>query len=90
MSMNLIDRAKKFLNGDIAPQIFSDEYIKAWNNELDANILKDDEANLSECASTIFILADSFNPESDRSEGELDENGFKAEVKATLEKFKLS
>lgn len=90
MSMELIDLAKKLLNGEIASQRFSDEYIKIWNNELDTNILKDDTDNLSECASTIFILADSFNPESDRSEGELDENGFKAEVKATLEKFKLS
>ena len=90
MSLELIDLAKKLLNGEIASQRFSDEYIKIWNNELDTNILKDDTDNLSECASTIFILADSFNPESDRSEGELDENGFKAEVKATLEKFKLS
>ena len=90
MSLELIDLAKKLLNGEIASQRFSDEYIKTWNNELDTNILKDDADNLSECASTIFILADSFNPESDRSEGELDENGFKAEVKATLEKFKLS
>ena len=52
--------------------------------------LKDDDDNVSECASSIFVLADCYNPDFDRRESELDEDGLKREVKATLEKFKLS
>lgn len=36
------------------------------------------------------ILADCYNPDLDRRKSELDEAGLRAEVKATLSKFKLA
>lgn len=90
MSLELIQLAKKFADGGLSANAFADPYIAKWSAERDANKLKDDNANVSECASTIFILADCYNPDLDRRKSELDEAGLKAEVKATLSKFKLA
>ncbi|WP_110971866.1 colicin immunity domain-containing protein [Pseudomonas huaxiensis] len=89
MSMNLIELAKSFLNEGLSAQAFSDTYIASWRRERNANILKDDAPGVSECASTIFILADCFNPDADRTEGEVDENGLKIEIREVLNKFNL-
>ncbi|MDQ0125830.1 hypothetical protein J2W17_004800 [Pseudomonas lini] len=90
MSLELINFAKQFVAGDLSAGTFADPYISKWSDERDANKLKDDDDNVSECASSIFVLADCYNPDFDRRESELDEDGLKCEVKATLEKFKLS
>lgn len=90
MSLELISFARQFAGGSLSAEAFADPYISKWNDERDANKLKDDDDNLSECASSIFVLADSYNPDLDRRVSELDEEGLRSEVKATLEKFKLS
>lgn len=89
MSLALISFAKQFAGGDISAEAFADPYIAKWSDERDANKLKDDTDNVSECASSIFILADCYNPDPDRRESELDEEGLRKEVKATLERFTL-
>ena len=89
MSLALISFAKQFVDGGISAEAFADPYIAKWSDERDANKLKDDADNVSECASSIFILADCYNPDSDRRESELDEEGLRKEVKATLERFTL-
>ena len=89
MSLELINFAKQFVDGKLSAEAFADPYISKWSDERDANKLKDDDDNLSECASSIFVLADSYNPDLDRRVSELDGDGLRGEVKATLEKFKL-
>ncbi|MCQ6256857.1 colicin immunity domain-containing protein [Pseudomonas sp. Q11] len=87
MSLELIVFARRFVEGSLSAEAFSDPYMAQWKEERDLNKLKDDSASVSECASSIFVLADCFNPESDRDADELDEVGLKQEVEATLRKF---
>lgn len=87
MSIELIIFAQKFVVGDLSAEEFADPYIAMWSSELNLNTLKDDSPSLSECASSIFILADCFNPELDRWSSELDEDGLRVEVRGMLEKF---
>lgn len=89
MSLALISFAKQFVGGYISAEAFADPYIAKWSDERDANKLKDDADNVSECTSSIFILADCYNPDSDCRESELDEESLRKEAKAILEKFAL-
>lgn len=54
MSLSLISFAKKFVDGDISAEAFVDPYIAKWSDERDANKLKDDTDNVSECASSSY------------------------------------
>lgn len=89
MSMDLINLARRFSNSVVSAEAFADTYIAQWSNERDTDRLKHDETNISECASSIFVLADSFNPDASRRESELDEKHLKLEVQSTLRKFNL-
>ncbi|MFN2994975.1 colicin immunity domain-containing protein [Serratia plymuthica] len=59
------------------------------NEEGDANKLTIDGEEVDEASSSIFCLADCYNPEPDRDDYELDEAELRKEVKAILEKFNL-
>ncbi|WP_230554822.1 colicin immunity domain-containing protein [Serratia plymuthica] len=48
-----------------------------------------DGEEVDEASSSIFCLADCYNPEPDRDDYELDEAELRKEVKAILEKFNL-
>lgn len=87
MSVELIHFAQEFVKGVLSAEEFADPYIAMWSTERDTNKLQEDDDGLSECASSIFILADCFNPELDRWSSELDEDGLRMEVKGMLEKF---
>lgn len=89
MSLELINFAKQFADGSLSAEAFADPYITKWSDERDANKLIDDDDNVSTCASSTFVLADCYNADFDRRASELDENGLRGEVKATLEKFNL-
>ncbi|CAI1965401.1 Microcin-D immunity protein [Serratia entomophila] len=89
MSIQLINFAKEFVAAKVSADRFSDPYMKKWKAERDSGISKKDSDAISECCSSIFVLADCYNPESDRRESEVDEAGLRKEVKAILEKFKL-
>ncbi|CAI0773498.1 Microcin-D immunity protein [Serratia entomophila] len=89
MSKKLTDLAKEFVSSSIDANKFADPYISMWKAERDMGKLSIDGKDVDEASSTIFCLADCYNPDSDRENYELDEAGLRKEVKATLEKFKL-
>ncbi|UYA60186.1 hypothetical protein NAL19_2032 [Pectobacterium sp. F1-1] len=89
MSNKLIDFARSFVESKINADNFSDSYILMWKEERDANRLSIDGKEVDEASSSIFCLADCYNPESDRDNYEFDEASLRKEIKATLEKFKL-
>ncbi|WP_092403083.1 colicin immunity domain-containing protein [Pseudomonas sp. NFACC39-1] len=89
MSFELITFAKRFVGGKVSAEVFADAYMANWKAERDQYKLKDDPDDVSECASSIFILADCYNPGSDRDAAELDAIGLKKEVGTLLRKFDL-
>ena len=89
MSKKLTDFAKQFVESSIDANKFAEPYILMWKEERDTGKLPIDGKDVDEAASTIFCLADCYNPKPDRDDYEFDENGLRKEVKATLEKFKL-
>ncbi|WP_411703937.1 colicin immunity domain-containing protein [Edaphovirga cremea] len=89
MSVILIDLAKKLLSSQLSADEFESQFLKTWREEGKSGQLAKDSKNIGECASELFILADCYTSESDRSESELDSDGLKKEVKATLEKFNI-
>lgn len=89
MSKKLIEFAKSFVKSNIDAKQFAEPYIFMWQNERDSKKLGIDGEEVDEASSTIFCLADCFNPESDREDYEFDEVGLRKEVKATLDKFHL-
>ncbi|MCU1790157.1 colicin-D [Pectobacterium polaris] len=89
MSNKLIDFARGFVESKMNADDFSDSYILMWKEERDANRLSIDGKEVDEASSSIFCLADCYNPESDRDNYEFDEVSLRKEIKATLEKFKL-
>ena len=80
MSESLFNYAKDFVDGSFRAATFSDQYIKRWKQERDDGTLLDDSPRISEKLSSIFCLADLFNPENDREEYELDEVGLRRKV----------
>jgi len=89
MSQKLIAFAKSFIDGDLSAEDFADPYIEMWKTEGRNNLLTIDGRDVDEASSTIFCLADCFNPEPDREEYEFNEIRLRKEVKATLEKLHL-
>jgi len=89
MSIKLIDFAKKFVDSKINADEFADKYISLWRVERDSNNREKDSDIVSESCSSIFVVADCYNPEFDRDDYELDEVGLRGEVRSILEKFKF-
>lgn len=85
--MRLIELAKQLVSSEITAAYYELEYLAIWREEGKAGLLAQDPKTLGECASTLFILADCYNPDPDRHDSELDEEGLKQEVEATLRKF---
>ena len=80
MSVTIFEFAKSFSNGKLSADIFSNAYMELWKIERDNELLQKDEASLSECLSSIFCVADLYNPAADREEYELDDKQLHAEV----------
>lgn len=89
MSKKLIDFARNFIASNIDADEFADPYIAMWKAERNARQLTIDGPDVDEASSSLFCLADSYNPDVRREEYELDDNALRAGVKATLEKFNL-
>ncbi|AIU87447.1 colicin-D [Pectobacterium odoriferum] len=51
--------------------------------------VKDQPKDILNCGEELFMVAELYNPDTDRADYELDEVGLRKEVKATLEKFNL-
>jgi hypothetical protein len=85
MSAHLFKLASDFVRQASDVGAFVDEYIAAWKSERDAGLLAEDEADLGEALSTIFCMADMFNPLPDRQEYEFDELRLREEIARTLQ-----
>lgn len=84
MSQDLTAFARMFAEGGGAADEFASDYIKRWKSERDDGRLLADPPEVSEALSSIFCLADLYNPESDREEYEYDEARLRQEIKAVL------
>ncbi|WP_240332608.1 colicin immunity domain-containing protein [Pseudomonas viridiflava] len=69
--------------GRITAKIFSEAYIELWKIERDKNILLLDEPSLSECLSSVYCVADMYEPDEPRESYELNVEMLRSEV-ATL------
>jgi hypothetical protein len=84
MSQNLVAFIHDFLNHPYDCSTFCDQYIRRWKDEGDRGELRLDDGITSEALSTIFCLADLFNPDGDREEYELDEQRLRLEILRVL------
>jgi len=85
MSQELLKSAKEFLEGKTLVANFVDQYIDAWKQEGDSGLLLNDDPILSEKLSTIFCLADLYNPDEDREQYEHDEARLRLEIEKVIE-----
>ncbi len=84
MSETLLKFAISFVNGRLTAEKFADAYQEIWKIERDSDLLIKDEDDLSECLSTIFCLADSYNLNEARMEGEMDETMTRKEIEQVI------
>ncbi len=89
MSITVLALAKSFAAERLSADEFSNSYMELWKFERDSNLLQKDEDNLNECLSSIFCLADLYNPDADREEYELDKGQLRTKVIEVIEKFML-
>ena len=87
MSMTILAFAVSFSKQRLSATEFANAYIELWKIEGDKNILQKDEDELSECLSTIFCLADLYNPDADRDDYELNEDELRTKVKQLIAEF---
>lgn len=80
MSVLLYDFTKSFIDGRLSGEVFSEAYIELWRIERDNKNILSYDAKLSECLSSIFCMADLFNPDEGREEYEYDEEKLRYEV----------
>ncbi|MCS4269318.1 colicin immunity domain-containing protein [Serratia sp. BIGb0163] len=83
--MAIIELARGFLESKVNALQFSEEICverrKLYGIEQERNVLN--------CGEELFMVAEIYNPDSDRADYELDESELRKEVKATLDKFNL-
>ena len=76
--------AQLFVQGRISADLFAESYISAWKKERDSGQMAYIRPDVSEALSTIFCLADLYNPAMDREGYELDEEQLRSKVKELL------
>lgn len=86
--MTVLALAKSFTEEKLSAEQFSNSYMEIWKFERDSNLLQKDDSSLSECLSTIFCLADLYNPEINRDEYELDEKQLRVKVAESIANLK--
>ncbi|OWS74096.1 MULTISPECIES: colicin immunity domain-containing protein [Pantoea] len=74
MSQSLKSYIDSFISRDITAGCFVDTYMIKWKTERDNELLAQDDDNLSELLSSVFCIADMYNPDNDREEYEFNEN----------------
>ena len=84
MSDALLRMARDFIQKGLPADEFTEEYIRAWHQEQDEGILKNDPPKLGEVMSTIFCLADMYNPSAVRVIGEFGEDVLRQRISETL------
>ena len=87
MSRVMLEFARSFVIGRLSADEFSSGFSELWRIERDGGLLQADEDKLSECLSSIFCLADIYNPNEDRAEYELDGERLREEVSSKIRAF---
>ena len=80
MSQSLKNYIDSFISKDINADCFADAYMMKWKIERDSNLLVQDDDNLSELLSSVFCIADMYNPDDDREEYEFNEEQLRHEI----------
>ncbi len=89
MSEKLLRFVEDFLVTESNAEIFADEFMKRWKKERDSGLALSDNPQLSEMLSSIFCLADMFNPDAEREIYELDEHKLRAEIRKLIDRILL-
>lgn len=84
MSEELFSIVKTFVEMKGNPEDFVDKFIDEWKRERDNGKGLADPPKLSEVLSSIFCLADMFNPGDDRESYELDERKLRLGIEEIL------
>ncbi|BBA34940.1 colicin D [Methylocaldum marinum] len=87
MSVTILEFARSFVDERLSADEFANCYLELWKIERDNNLLQQDDDKLSECLSSIFCLADQYNPDHDRDEHELDAVQLREEVAKLISGF---
>lgn len=87
MSINLKNYIDDFMSGKIPANEFADNYMYKWKQERDSNLLGNDEDKLSELLSSVFCVADMYNPDDDRDEYEFNDVQLRNEVNKLLNEY---
>mgnify|MGYP003577692192 CR=1 FL=1 len=74
MSQSLKSYIDSFISKEITADCFADTYMMKWKVERDNNLLVQDDDNLSELLSSVFCIADMYNPDNEREEYEFNED----------------
>lgn len=85
MSITLLNFAKSFVNGRLEPYVFAESYIKFYRIERDLKQL--DDSQLSAILSSIFCIADMYNPNQNKEDYEFDDKQLIEMVKTELDKL---
>lgn len=87
MSLLILRFAKSFLNERLSAAEFVPAYMELWRLERGGGEILQDEFKLSECLSSIFCLADLYNPEADKENYEFDELELRCKVADLVRKL---
>lgn len=87
MSKKLFALVDEFLSKKSDPQAFVDTFMRAWKTERDNGTALDDHPRLSEALSSVFAMADMYNPEADRASYEFDEARLRREIAALRQRL---
>lgn len=80
MSMLMLRFCESFVRERLSADEFAPAYMELWRLERDSDEVLLDDFKVSECLSSIFCLADLYNPEADRVDYEFDEPGLRCKV----------
>ncbi|QMV53026.1 colicin immunity domain-containing protein [Ewingella americana] len=89
MSFVVLEFAKSFVRGRLNGTVFTEAYSELWRIERDSGLTLKDEDKLSECLSSIFCLADLYNPEPDREDYELDEEQLRDQISKLVDELTI-
>ncbi|WP_145529792.1 colicin immunity domain-containing protein [Yersinia alsatica] len=80
MNYLLLDFASSFVAERLSATVFSEAYIELWRIERDNKNTLSYDVNISNCLSSIFCLADMYNPDKDREEYEFNDDQLRDEI----------
>lgn len=80
MSYLLVEFVRSFGKGRLSAGAFAEAYMELWRIERDNQNLLHYSDSVNECLSSIFCVADMYNPDDDREEYEFDDEQLHTEI----------